>query len=249
MINENIQCSTLGEINIKSLEISDLFKKHKLLYMKVFKLNKYKFYRMKHLKEARGGFLIEIKNNNNLLALFTLSKAEDNFLELGDLIKVKFKFSRSVFANALKIACEKSMTLLNKDGVYGYPNNLAKDLELLAGFKIFKLYQRNVYLAFLNIKILLPFKIYNRKFHTKLDYFLKFPISLIKYKIEPTALSVFYFRIYKRTKTKKILSNFLQFGFIYEFVPSKEEGDPFILFGKDYFPDSKIGFEFTDNSA
>ena len=141
------------------------------------------------------------------------------------------------------------MTLLNKDGVYGYPNNLAKDLELLAGFKIFKLYKRNIYLTLLNIKILLPFRIYNRKFHTKLDYFLKFPISLIRYKIEPTALSFFNLRIYKISNTKKTLKNFLQFGFIYEFTVSQDYGDPFIIFGKDHFPESKIGFEFSDNSA
>ena len=249
MINENIHCPDLGEISIKSLKISELFKEHKCLYMKVFKLNKYKFYRMKNLKEAREGFLIEIKKNNNLLALFTLSNAENNYLELGDLIKVKFKFSRSTFANALKIACEKSMTLLNKDGVFTYPNKLVKELEIIAGFKVNKLYIRNIYFIFFNLKLLLPFQGYDNKFHFSYNLLFKFPISILKNKILPTASKKKYFKVYKKTNLPFYIFNFFYFGFMYDFVPSKKKGDPFMVFGKDYFPESKIGFEFTDNSA
>ena len=249
MINEQIKCPYMGKIKIRSLDISCLFEKYKSTYIKVFNLTKYKFLRMKTFKETRGGLLIEISNQDGPLALFTLSNAENNFLELGDIIKIRFKFSRKTFATALEIGCEKAIDTLKKDGIYGYPNNLAKDLELLAGFKVFKLYQRNIYLAFLNLKLQLPFTVYNKKIHFKPTYFFKFPLSLIKFKISPTGLKYFNFRIYKNTNTKRHKSNFFYFGFIYEFIVSESSGDPFIIFGNEEFPISKIDFQFTDNSA
>ena len=239
----------MGKIKIRSLDISCLFEKYKSTYMKVFNLNKYKFSRMKTLKESRGGFLIEISNKDGLLALFTLSNAENNFLELGDIIKMRFKFSRKTFASALEISCKKAIDILKKDGIYGYPNHLAKDLELLAGFKVFKLYQRNIYLAFLNLKFQLPFTVYNKKIHFNSNYIIKFPISLIKFKLYPTGLKYLNLRIYKKTNIKRYISNFFYFGFIYEFIVTENCGDPFIIFGNKEFPINKIDFQFTDNSA
>ena len=139
-----------------------------------------------------------------MLALFSLSNAENNFLELGDICKVKFKFSRATFAKALSIGCKRAIHILKKDGIYGYPNNLAKELELLAGFKIFKLYQRNIYLVFLNLKLRLPLVVYdNQKTHFKSNYFYKFPLSLIKFKLHPTGLRYLKLRIYKKTNIKR----------------------------------------------
>ena len=249
MIEEYTNCPLLGEIKIKSLDISYLFLKHKSLYMKVFNVEEDKFLNMKKFKELKGGLLIEVTSGNNLLAIFTLSNGENNFLELGDIIKVKFKFLRKTFAEALSIACEKSIIFLKKDGIYGYPNRLAKNLELLAGFKIFKLYKRNVYLTFLNLKFLLPFKIYDSKIHTKFNYFLKFPLSINKYRLAPTGSKKLNLRVYKNTNLSKNLISFLFFGFIYEFEIADDFGDPFIIFGNSEFPLNKIDFQFTDNSA
>ncbi len=59
----------------------------------------------------------------------------------------------------------------------------------------------------------------------------------------------FNLTIYKNTNTKRHKSNFFYFGFIYEFIVSESSGDPFIIFGNEEFPISKIDFQFTDNSA
>mgnify|MGYP006098966453 CR=1 FL=1 len=249
MINEKIKCPILGDVTISSKKISSLFNEHKFIYIKIFNLENYYYSQMKKLKLERGGILIEIKKDDTILAFFTLSNAVNNYLELGDLIKVKFKFSRSTFANALKIACEKSMTLLNKDGVFAYPNKLVKELEIIAGFKVNKLYIRNIYFIFFNLKLLLPFQGYDNKFHFSYNLLFKFPISILKNKILPTASKKKYFKVYKKTNLPFDIFNFFYFGFMYDFVPSKKKGDPFMVFGKDYFPESKIGFEFTDNSA
>ena len=249
MINEKIKCPILGDITIRSKEISTLFNEHKLNYIKVFNLDNYYYSQMKKLKLTRGGILIEIKKGDTLLAFFTLSNATNNFLELGDLIKVKFKFSRLTFANALKIACEKSMTLLNRDGVFAYPNKLVKELELIAGFKIHRLYLRNIYFTFFNFRFLIPYQGFNNKIYFNYNSLFKFPISILKNKILPTASKKKFLKVYKKTNLPFDIHNFFCLGFIYDFVPSKEKGDPFMLFGKNDFPDSKIGFEFTDNSA
>ena len=58
---------------------------------------------MKKFKESRGGFLIEILSGDDLLALFTLSNAENNFLELGDICKVKFIAQRDLYSAALAL--------------------------------------------------------------------------------------------------------------------------------------------------
>ena len=249
MINEKIQCPNLGNINIRSLDISCLFNEYKSTYIKVFNITESKFLRLKTFKESRGGFLIEISSKDGLLALFTLSNAENNFLELGDICKVKFKFSRTTFANALSIGCKRAIHILKKDGIYGYPNNLAKELELLAGFKIFKLYQRSIYLVFLNLKLRLPLAVYNKKTHFKSNYFYKFPLSLIKFKLYPTGLKYLKLRIYKKTNIKRGILNIFYFGFIYEFTVSNNFGDPFIIFGNNEFPINKIDFQYTDNSV
>ena len=44
---------------------------------------------MQDFKTKRGGVLIEVKNEDKILGLFTLSQARSNFLELGDLMKLE----------------------------------------------------------------------------------------------------------------------------------------------------------------
>ena len=53
------------------------------------KLNK-----IQEFKTKRGGVLIEMKNNEKILGLFTLSQAQSDFLELGDLMKLEKTFPR-----------------------------------------------------------------------------------------------------------------------------------------------------------
>ena len=249
MIDEEIQCPVLGNINIRLLDISCLFNKHKSTYVRVFNLSESKFLRMKKFKESRGGFLIEILSGDDLLALFTLSNAENNFLELGDICKVRFKFHRLTFANALSIGCKRAIETLNKNGIYGYPNSLGKKLILLAGFKVHKFYQRKIFLVFLNLKVQLPFVVYGNKIHFKKKYLYKFPLFLNKFKLYPTSLNYLKLKIYKKTDIEKGIVNNFYFGLIYEFIVSDKTGDPFIIFGNKEFPINKIDFQYTDNSV
>jgi len=248
MFEKYYQCNIHGSIKIKSHDISFFFSNYKKKYMQVFKVNNKKFLNNKLLKENRGGLFIEISNPKEILAVFTLSVGENNFLELGDIMKIKFKLSRSTFSKSLNIACKQSLKLLQKDGVYGYPNPLALQLETQAGFKIHTYYKRKVYFTFLNINILLPFRIYNKKINFNFKNLLKFPFSINKFKLVKTSSKKFGLNIYKKTSIKNSFFKFFNYGFIYEFEKSNNIGDPFIIFGDTNFPLDKIDFEFTDNS-
>jgi hypothetical protein len=249
MIEETLYYPSIGKVKIKSFDISYLFTKHKLIYKKIFKLNEEKFYFKKKFKEMRGGLFFEITNNEGLIAFFTLSNGVNNFLEFGDVIKVNPNFLRKFFSEIIDIACKKITNLLKKNGIYSYPNKYSTDLLLLANFKVFKNYKKNIYLTFLNLKFLLPFKICKEKIDINLKYFLKFPLSLNKDKLEITGLKKFGLNVYKKNSMELNTSRILNFGFIYEYELSNNEGDPFIIFGADNFPKRKINFESTDNSA
>ena len=74
-------------------------------------------------------------------------------------------------------------------------------------------------------------------------------ISFNKDKLEITSLKKFGLNIYKKNKSNLNTLNKLNFGFIYEFELSDNEGDAFIIFGTDDFPKININFEATDNSS
>jgi hypothetical protein len=249
MFEEYYQSTIHGNIKIKSYDISHFFSYYKKKYMEVFKINEKRFLRNKVFKENRGGLFIEISNTKEILAVFTLSKSENNFLELGDIIKIKFKFTRSTFSKALNIACKQSLKLLEKNGIYGYPNPLALQLEMEAGFKIHAYYKRKIYFTFLNINFLLPFRIYNKRMNFNIKYLANFPFSINKFNLIKTASKKLVFNIYKKSSIKKSFFKNINFGFIYEFEKSEDIGDPFIIFGNTNFPLDKIDFQFTDNSV
>ena len=64
---------------------------------------------------------LDITNRHNLLAFFTLTNGVNNFFELGDILKVKFKLHRNLFSKALNLACKEAITMFGKDGVFCYP--------------------------------------------------------------------------------------------------------------------------------
>lgn len=249
MFEEYFQCSNHGNIKIKSSDIGIFFSNYEKKYMQVFKLNKKKFLSNKLLKENRGGLFIEISNPKEILAVFTLSIGENNFLELGDIMKIKFKLSRITFSKALNIACTKSLKLLQKDGIYGYPNSLALKLEKEAGFKIYTFYKRKVYFTFLNINFLLPIRIYHKRINFDFKSLKNSSFSINKFILTKTSKKKLGLNIYKKTSIRNNFYKFFNFGFIYEFEKSIRIGDPFIIFGNKNFPPDKIDFQFTDNSA
>jgi len=249
MFEEYYQCTIYGNIKIKSYDIGLFFSNYKKKYIQVFKISNKKFLSNKLLKENRGGLFIEISNAKEILAVFTLSIGENNFLELGDIFKLKKDFPRSSFAKVLNIACKNTMKYLNMDGVFAYPNKLALKLEIEAGFKIHTYYKRKVYFTFLNINILLPFRIYNEKMNFNFKNFVSFPFSINKFNLVKTSSKKFAFNIYKKSSIRKSFFKLINCGLFYEFEKSNNIGDPFIIFGNTNFPLDKIDFQFTDNSA
>lgn len=249
MFEEYYQCTIHGNIKIKSYDIGLFFSNYKKKYMHVFKTSNKEFLSNKLFKENRGGLFVEISNAKEILAVFTLSIGEHNFLELGDIMKIKFKLSRSTFSKALNIACKQSLKLLQKDGIYGYPNPLALQLEKEAGFKIYTYYKRKVYFTFLNINFLFPFRIYNKRMNFNFKNLVSFPFSINKFNLIKTSSKKFALNIYKKSPIRNGFFKLINYGFIYEFEKSNNIGDPFIIFGNTNFPLDKIDFQFTDNSA
>ena len=91
------------------------------------------FVRNQQPKRAREIFTEVIKDKKNVLALFTLSFAEDNFLELGDVAKLDRALPRETFAIAMNRAFNLALQQSKQNGIYGYPNPHAVNLEKMAG--------------------------------------------------------------------------------------------------------------------
>lgn len=231
-------------------DIAELFLKYEEIYKEGFSLNKKNFTRIKEWKEAKGGVLITLIRNDNLLAFFTLTNGVNNFFELGDILKVKFKLHRNLFSKALNLACKEAITMFGKDGVFGYPNNMALNLELNAGFSIQSFYQKKIYLIIFGLKILLPFSVYRKKIEFNYDYLQNpFILSFLKNKLHKTKIKkINLINIYAISDKKVNYTDFLQIGLIYEFENRFNEGDPFITFGNNNFPKKDIRFINTDNS-
>jgi len=248
MIISKLKCQTSGEVVVQSKNIEYLFSFYKDQYIEAFNLDKKRFKAMRRLKNKRGGVLIEIKNKESILGLFTLSEAKSDFLELGDLIKLEKDFPRKSFATAMNKACLYALKQKKKRGIYIYPNPYAIALEKMAGFKEYSLYFQKVSLILFNFVLLLPLEIYHSKIHLYKNYFrdkaLRRNMELL-----PTRLSKFKIDIFKKNSGQSQDTKKIRIGFLYEFVPSKSYGDPFLVLGDSNFDLKDIGFEFCDNSA
>ena len=246
----SFECPVSGKIQVESKNIEDLFSIYRSIYQDVFSLNTKKLNKMQDFKIKRGGVLIEIKNKEKILGLFTLSQAQSDFLELGDLMKLEKKFPRESYAKAMKEACAHTVNEKKKKGVYIYPNLYAVSLEKMAGFKEYSLYLRRVSLILFNLTFLLPIEIYQQKTYFCKNFF-KQRVLRRKLRLLPTRLSKFKVSIFKKesesNETKKYER--VKLGLLYEFIPSERHGDPFLVFGDAKFDLKDLGFEFCDNSA
>lgn len=248
MIISKVTCKIFGETTIELRDISELFTGYGDVFRKTFSLNSNAFNRIYKFKAGRGGFLVVIKDKKNVLGLFTLSFAENNFLELGDIMKLDGAFPRETYAIAMKRACNFVVEKNKQDGIYGYPNPYAINLEKMAGFKENSLYVRNVSLVFFNLVFLLPIQIYEGKIHIYWNFYQR-KVIRSNMKLFPTRLTIFNFRIFKKAHNVNAGDSNIKIGFLYEFLLSEGFGDPFLVFGDKYFDVAKIGFEFCDNSA
>jgi hypothetical protein len=243
-----VTCKVFGKTTIEIRDISELFTVYGDVFRKTFNLTDNTFNRKYKFKKDRGGFLVVIEDKQNVLGLFTLSFAENNFLELGDLMKLDSAFPRETFAIAMKRACNFVVKQNKQNGIYIYPNPYAINLEKMAGFKENSLYVRSVSLVFFNFIFLLPIQVYEGKIHNYWNFY-KRKVIRSNVKLLPTRLTIFNFRIFKKAHNVNARDSNIKIGFLYEFLPSEGFGDTFLVFGDKYFDVSKIGFEFCDNSA
>jgi len=246
----SFQCPVFGKVQVESKDIEYLFSIYRGIYKETFSLNTKELNKMHKFKSNRGGALIEVKNQDKILGLFTLSLAKSNFLELGDLMKLEKTFPRESYAKAMKEACIFSIKEKKKKGVYSYPNRYGINLEKMAGFKEYSFYVKRVSFVLFNNTFLLPIEIYQRRIHICKTFF-KQRIFRRNLKLLPTRLSKFKLSIFQKdpkpSEIKKEES--VKLGFLYEFIPSKNYGDPFMVFEDTKFDLKDIGFEFCDNSA
>ena len=135
MIISSVTCKTFGQITVELRDISELFTGYGAIFKKTFNLTEKAFNKIYKFKKDRGGFLVVIKDKKNVLAFFTLSFTEFNFLELGDVVKLDRTLPRETFAIAMNRAFNLALQESKQNGIYGYPNPHAVNLEKMAGFK------------------------------------------------------------------------------------------------------------------
>ena len=247
-------CKNIGKVNVEINDMSYIFKHYSEEFKNIFMLNEKNFNQIVKFKVQRGGFSIVIKKNQNLIGIFTLSNANNNFLELGDIAKYNLSFSRQTFALILNYVCNWVKTKTNYNGAYAYPNKAALKLEMLAGFKIKYKYKRIIYLVFFNYCILIPFEIVNKKLFLIKNYFKQNIFKTNKNIIATRFKKKGIFKIYKSSKNINKKNSLLKpnFGFLYKFIETdiKGNGDEVIVFSFNNFHSKlDIGFEYTDNSA
>lgn len=248
MIISNVACKIFGKTTIELKDISELFTSYGDVFKQTFDLTDKAFNKIYKFKKDRGGFFVLIKDKKDALAFFTLSFAEDNFLELGDVVKLDRTLPRETFAAAMNRAFNFAIQQSKQDGIYAYPNPYAVNLEKLAGFKENSLYVRNVSLVFFNFIFLLPIQIYGGKIHTYFNFYKR---NVIRNNVQllPTRLTMFNLKIFKKAYEANLKDNKIKIGFLYEFVISEGFGDTFLVFGDNEFDLSKIRFESSDNSV
>jgi len=244
----SFDCPVSGKILVNLKDIKDLFSVYGDIYKDIFSLNSKAFKKMKDFKITRGGVLIEIKNKDKTLGVFTLSHAKSNYLELGDLMKLDRKFPRESYAKAMRNACSYTICEKRKKGAYIYPNPYAISLEKMAGFKEHSLYVKRVSLIIFNLTLLLPVEIYHQRIHFSKRFY-KHSFLRINLSVLSTRLTKFKLRVFKKSRSLDGNIKIMKVGLLYEFISTNTHGDPFLIFGESDFDSDYIGFEFCDNSA
>jgi len=239
-------------VKIKLFDISCLYLDYYELLKKVFKLNDLFLQRSKSFKLSRGGYLVKIYLNNEEAAFFSLTKSFKKYFELGDVIKLKFKFSREDFSKSMMIANNYFIENSIAEGLFGFPNKLAIDLELLAGYKIKCFYKKKFFLILFNQIIQLPFTFHSKKIHINEDFSLKNFFLRNVNLVETSRKFLNFFKFYKICNKEKKKNEVIFFGFVTELaLNNNNNGEPFITFfhpnAKD-IPYENIKFEISDMS-
>ena len=246
MIVASYKSEKFSGIDIVFSDISFLFKKYEDAYASVFKLNYEKLLIARGFKISRGGYLVELISGSEILAIFTFGRICQNHLELGDVIKMRYKLSREDFAKGLMLA---SQYLYDRDEIIiGYPNEQAIKMELLAGYEVAKKYVRRISFVFFCLTVRLPVKVVSRKIYLNFkDWLCRDSIGFSR-QYHGTAHRVFRLIVVTRVGFREQFSQ-PTVGFLYEYVETEDGGDPFICYKGYTRKDTPFGIEYSDNSA
>jgi hypothetical protein len=235
------------KITIDIQSINYLFKNYEYLYKRIFHLNNQRFEKTKIYKIEKSGFLVRIFQDRELASFFSITKSIDHYYELGDVAKVLYKFPRSTFSECLTQASSFFLKKNKVDGIFGFPNQLALPLELSAGYTIQTYYKKIFYIILFNILILLPFSFYQNKLSLNKNFFRK-KIFFFSRNIDETSnLFLNIIKIYKKNLGFK-KNKLIKFGVLCDYELDKENGYPFIFFGKKSFPLDSVKYEISENS-
>ena len=246
MIVASYASMKFGRVDIVFTDISLLFERYEDTYASVFRLNREKLSIARRYKISRGGYLVELVADSEILAFFTFGRVNENHLELGDVIKVRYKLLRNDYAKGLRLA---SQYLYDRGKIIlGYPNERAIKMEILAGYEVITNYVRNISFVLFGLTVRLPVKVVSRKLSLNFEDWLCRGVIRFSRHYHGTAHRVFGLKVMTRMGFRKQVSQPI-LGFLYEYVETKDVGDPFICYKGFKLKDTPFGLEYSDNSA
>ena len=237
-----IQSKRYGELLVWVEPIDRLFSNYSREYTAAFSLTQKSFHHIRQSKLDRGGYVISLKQGSRLFGFFSLTLVSGEFLELGDVYKKVRLLERDVFAQSIGAMIE---WVRNKgySGVWGYPNQAAVKLEMQAGLKLSALYKKRYSLVLLCFVIQIPVEKYDGALHLNTAISVSDMIR-IRVNTSKTRLTKFGIPVLKLSIEKRAA-----FGILYEYIESRDIGDPFLSIIFNNSKSIRIGFENCDNSA
>ena len=246
MIVATYESPKFGRISVVLSDISSLFEKYEDNYASVFALTEEKLFKARRFKLSRGGYMVELITDSETLAIFTFGTINQTHLELGDVIKIRYKFLRNDYAEGLRLASQYFFDLGKI--IVGYPNNRAIEMEMIAGYEIITKYVRNISFVILGLTFLMPVKVVSRKVSFNFEDWFRQDVIRFSRQYHGTAHRTFGLPVMTKMGFRK-RSFQPAVGFLYEYIETRGVGDPFISYKGSKAGDTAFGLEYSDNSA
>ena len=237
-----------GSVDVNLHHIGALFDVYKREYSEIFKLNSIEIESLKRFKMKSGGELISLNSADKTLAIMSFRNIVDkDCKELGDVMKLVSRFSRSDFAKGLSIAstfiAAKGSCIISYFGRYSFP------MIMQAGYKILNTYDKVNYLALMGFGVLIPL-VRDGKLQIKFKKVKAAPLVLFGLALRKTRLRIKGMRVYALSNSEFKVGNIFDFGVLYRYIINdNDNGSPIICYG-DCNPEKiTLGYEYSDNSA
>ena len=236
-----------GTVDVDLQDIDALFDIYHKDYSEIFNLNSRKIESLRKFKVKSGGELIALKSVDKTLAVITFRNIDKDCKELGDVMKLVSKFSRSDFAKGLSIAstfiAAKGSCIISYFGRYSFP------MIMQAGYKILNTYDKVNYLALMGFGVLIPL-VRDGKLQIKFKKVKAAPLVLFGLALRKTRLRIKGMRVYALSNSEFKVGNIFDFGVLYRYIINdNDNGSPIICYG-DCNPEKiTLGYEYSDNSA